>query len=154
MHQRFDESLEELRESHSPEAIRERLDEGPKHSNLGDFVLGAIDGAITTFAVVAGAVGALEAGEQALEATRAELAVRCQQAEELVEEQNSRLERVSGMDAAALRRLWPERRGSVAGSTAPTFLSARLAALPNQVARFSAEVLLIGSAMTSSLGAR
>ena len=36
------------------------------------------------------------------------------------------LERVSGMDAAALRRLWPERRGSVAGSTAPTFLSARL----------------------------
>lgn len=58
MHQRFDESLEELKESHSPESIRERLAEGPKHSNLGDFVLGAIDGAITTFAVVAGAVGA------------------------------------------------------------------------------------------------
>lgn len=63
MHQRFDESLEELRESHSPEAVRERLAEGPKHSNLGDFVLGAIDGAITTFAVVAAAVGAdLSAG--------------------------------------------------------------------------------------------
>ena len=63
MHQRFDESHEELRESHSPEAIRERLAEGPMHSNLGDFVLGAIDGAITTFAVVAGAVGAdLSAG--------------------------------------------------------------------------------------------
>ncbi len=58
MHQRFDETLEELRESHSPEAIRERLAQGPTHSNLGDFVLGAIDGAITTFAVVAGAVGA------------------------------------------------------------------------------------------------
>ena len=58
MHQRFDESLEDLRESHTPEAIRERLAEGPRHSNLGDFVLGAIDGAITTFAVVAGAVGA------------------------------------------------------------------------------------------------
>ncbi len=63
MHQRFDESLEELKESHSQEAIRERLAEGPKHSNLGDFVLGAIDGAITTFAVVAGAAGAdLSAG--------------------------------------------------------------------------------------------
>ena len=32
MHQRFDESLEELRESHSPEAIRERLAEG--HDDL------------------------------------------------------------------------------------------------------------------------
>ncbi len=63
MHQRFDESHEEIRESHSPEAIRQRLAEGPRHSNLGDFVLGAIDGAITTFAVVAGAVGAdLSAG--------------------------------------------------------------------------------------------
>jgi len=39
---------------------------------------------------------------------------------------SGQLERVSGMDAAALRRLWPERRGSGAGSTAPTFLSARL----------------------------
>jgi VIT1/CCC1 family predicted Fe2+/Mn2+ transporter len=58
VHQRFDESLDELKESHSAEAIRDRLEEGPKHSNLGDFVLGAIDGAITTFAVVAGAVGA------------------------------------------------------------------------------------------------
>lgn len=58
MHLRFEETLEELKQSHSPEAIRTRLAEGPRHSHLGDFVLGAIDGAITTFAVVAGAVGA------------------------------------------------------------------------------------------------
>ena len=44
--------------SHTPEAIRERLAKGPRHSYLRDFVYGAIDGTITTFAVVAGAVGA------------------------------------------------------------------------------------------------
>lgn len=48
---------------HTPEAIRARLDDGPGHSYLADFVYGAIDGAVTTFAVVAGAAGAgLSAG--------------------------------------------------------------------------------------------
>ena len=36
----------------------ERLSEPPRPSYLGDFVYGAIDGAVTTFAVVAGAAGA------------------------------------------------------------------------------------------------
>lgn len=44
--------------AHSQEAIRERLLRGPKASYLRDFVYGAIDGTVTTFAVVAGVVGA------------------------------------------------------------------------------------------------
>lgn len=43
---------------HSPEAIRLRLANKPAHGYLGDAVLGAIDGCVTTFAIVAGAVGA------------------------------------------------------------------------------------------------
>lgn len=43
---------------HSPEAIRARLDGHQKHSYLGDAVLGGIDGCVTTFAVVTGAMGA------------------------------------------------------------------------------------------------
>jgi VIT1/CCC1 family predicted Fe2+/Mn2+ transporter len=43
---------------HSAEAIRERLALGPSHSLLRDFVYGAIDGTVTTFAVVAGVAGA------------------------------------------------------------------------------------------------
>lgn len=39
--------------SHSPEAIRERLRNEPNQSYLKDFIYGAIDGAVTTFAVVA-----------------------------------------------------------------------------------------------------
>lgn len=41
------------RHSHSPEAIRERLRDEPGQSFLKDFIYGAIDGAVTTFAVVA-----------------------------------------------------------------------------------------------------
>jgi vacuolar iron transporter family protein len=47
-----------LAELHTPAAIRERIERGPSHSYLGDFVLGAIDGCVTTFAVVAGVAGA------------------------------------------------------------------------------------------------
>lgn len=43
---------------HRPEAIRARLAREPSRSYLGDAVLGAIDGCVTTFAVVAGASGA------------------------------------------------------------------------------------------------
>jgi VIT1/CCC1 family predicted Fe2+/Mn2+ transporter len=47
-----------LRDSHTPAAIRARLEIGPKHSYLRDFIYGAIDGSVTTFAVVSGVTGA------------------------------------------------------------------------------------------------
>lgn len=43
---------------HSREEIRERLAAGPRHNYLRDFIYGGIDGAVTTFAVVTGVVGA------------------------------------------------------------------------------------------------
>ncbi len=43
---------------HTSEAIRHRLSEGPEVHYLRDSIYGGIDGAITTFAIVAGAVGA------------------------------------------------------------------------------------------------
>jgi vacuolar iron transporter family protein len=43
---------------HSPEAIRLRLANGPKHNYLRDWIYGGIDGAVTTFAVVTGVAGA------------------------------------------------------------------------------------------------
>lgn len=43
---------------HSPEAITARLNVGPKAHNLREWVYGGIDGVVTTFAVVAGVVGA------------------------------------------------------------------------------------------------
>ena len=39
-------------------AISERIAAATKHSYLGDFILGSVDGAVTTFAIVAGAAGA------------------------------------------------------------------------------------------------
>jgi VIT1/CCC1 family predicted Fe2+/Mn2+ transporter len=47
-----------LEHEHHPDAIRHRLAQPREHSVLGDAVLGGIDGCVTTFAVVAGAVGA------------------------------------------------------------------------------------------------
>ena len=47
-----------LEHDHSSAAIRARLLAGPRVSYLRDWVYGGIDGAVTTFAIVAGAVGA------------------------------------------------------------------------------------------------
>ncbi|HSB09707.1 MAG TPA: VIT1/CCC1 transporter family protein [Blastocatellia bacterium] len=47
-----------IEHDHSPDAIRERLEGGPLHSYTRDWVYGGIDGSVTTFAVVAGVVGA------------------------------------------------------------------------------------------------
>ncbi len=43
---------------HSPESIRRRLAAGPNRVYIKDFVYGAIDGGVTTFAVVSGVAGA------------------------------------------------------------------------------------------------
>lgn len=47
-----------LETSHTPAAVRHRLAAGPQRSYLRDFVYGAVDGAVTTFAVVSGVAGA------------------------------------------------------------------------------------------------
>src|SRR5271167_2039349 len=48
----------ELEHSHTSEGIRERLARDPGISYLRDWIYGGIDGVVTTFAVVAGVVGA------------------------------------------------------------------------------------------------
>lgn len=47
-----------LEDDHTPRSVSERLRRAPSPSYLRDFIYGAIDGAVTTFAVVAGSTGA------------------------------------------------------------------------------------------------
>ncbi len=47
-----------LEHGHAPDEIALRLSDGPRVSYLRDVVYGGIDGAVTTFAIVAGVVGA------------------------------------------------------------------------------------------------
>ena len=54
--------IDMAKKAHSPELIKKQMQENEQHVStgqyLGEFVYGAIDGTITTFAVVAGAEGA------------------------------------------------------------------------------------------------
>lgn len=50
--------IDQHRAEHAPEVIRAKLEKGPATSDLKDIVYGAIDGAVTTFAVVSGVAGA------------------------------------------------------------------------------------------------
>jgi VIT1/CCC1 family predicted Fe2+/Mn2+ transporter len=50
--------IAKLRATHTPVAIRNRIQAGPAHSYVRDFVYGAVDGIVTTFAVVSGVAGA------------------------------------------------------------------------------------------------
>lgn len=52
------ESREIYEASHTPDKIASRLQEGPGSVYLKDFIYGAVDGAVTTFAIVAGVAGA------------------------------------------------------------------------------------------------
>lgn len=51
-------SHEPIASHHTPHAVQARLAAGPAESHLRDFVYGAVDGTVTTFAVVAGVAGA------------------------------------------------------------------------------------------------
>ncbi|WP_146575812.1 VIT1/CCC1 transporter family protein [Neorhodopirellula pilleata] len=51
-------SRQSLAKTHSRDQIRERLDQGHRIDYLPDFIYGAIDGTVTTFAVVSGVAGA------------------------------------------------------------------------------------------------
>ncbi len=51
-------NLVDLKAEHTPAAVRDRLRATPRHSYLRDFIYGAVDGAVTTFAVVCGVEGA------------------------------------------------------------------------------------------------
>jgi VIT1/CCC1 family predicted Fe2+/Mn2+ transporter len=52
------ERVESLAADHTPRAVSRRLGRRPSPSYLHDFIYGAVDGAVTTFAVVAGVAGA------------------------------------------------------------------------------------------------
>lgn len=50
--------LADLAAAHTPAAIRDRFRAGPDRTYLRDFIYGAVDGAVTTFAIVSGVAGA------------------------------------------------------------------------------------------------
>jgi VIT1/CCC1 family predicted Fe2+/Mn2+ transporter len=58
MSRRFTHATRDLLDDHTPEAIERRLARGHSQAYLRDFIYGAIDGTVTTFAVVAGVAGA------------------------------------------------------------------------------------------------
>jgi VIT1/CCC1 family predicted Fe2+/Mn2+ transporter len=51
-------SIEHVKAHHHPRLIAKRLADGPDAIYLKEFIYGAVDGAITTFAIVAGVAGA------------------------------------------------------------------------------------------------
>ncbi len=51
-------AIHDLRRTHTRKAIASRLHEGPEKIYIKDFIYGAIDGAVTTFAVVSSVTGA------------------------------------------------------------------------------------------------
>ncbi len=51
-------TLKELQKAHTPHAVSSRIAEPNSISYLRDFVYGAVDGCVTTFAVVSGVMGA------------------------------------------------------------------------------------------------
>lgn len=52
------ESKQNLEQQHQPHVIAQRLKQPPKTQNISDAILGAMDGCVTTFAIVSGSVGA------------------------------------------------------------------------------------------------
>jgi VIT1/CCC1 family predicted Fe2+/Mn2+ transporter len=58
LEQSYNHSVTRPQHEHTPAAIRARLSAGPTPSYVRDFVYGAIDGGVTTFAIVSGAEGA------------------------------------------------------------------------------------------------
>ncbi len=62
----YDADAETLEAEHTREAIEQRIAAGQDHTYVRDAVLGAIDGAVTTFAVVCGVVGGQLAGSVAI----------------------------------------------------------------------------------------
>lgn len=53
-----DPTIDSLNRQHTPAAVHARLQSTPSASYLRDFIYGAIDGTVTTFAVVSGVAGA------------------------------------------------------------------------------------------------
>lgn len=58
--------LDSLQAMHTASAITQRVQESSRHDYLGDFVLGSMDGTITTFSIIASAAGAGLSGNVAV----------------------------------------------------------------------------------------